>query len=126
MPHGTSPDMTEALVALEHSLWRAESRFDTALMAETFAPGFFEFGRSGRRYTRDDLLIDTGAPFEAQLHDLKITPLSATVALVTYVSERRGTEGTDWGNRASIWDRASGRWQLRFHQGTPTAPIGPS
>lgn len=38
--------------------------------------------------------------------------LSDEVALVTY----RGAKA----NRASVWIRRDGQWQMRFHQGTPT------
>lgn len=116
---GHSPDFDD-LPALEHSLWRAETRYDRALMEATFAPDFHEFGRSGRRYSRDDLL-PTGEThtIDATLHGLTVTPISPDVALVTYRSEVRRPTGTDWANRSSLWDRASGRWQLRFHQGTP-------
>lgn len=112
--------MTPDLAALEQSLWRRETRFDRALMDATFAPDFFEFGRSGRRYTRDEMLFDPSeaTAIHATLHDLKVTRLSPDLALVTYVSEVRDGE-PEWANRASIWDRASGRWLLRFHQGTP-------
>ena len=55
---------------------------------------------------------------DATLHNLALRPLSQDVVLVTYQSEVRYPEGTEWGNRSSIWDRSSGAWQLRFHQGT--------
>lgn len=116
---GRPPELQE-LPALEHTLWRAQTRYDRALMDQTFAPDFHEFGRSGRRYTREDLLPtgETGT-IDATLHALTITALSDTIALVTYISELRGPTGTEWANRSSLWDRSKGRWQLRFHQGTP-------
>jgi hypothetical protein len=94
-------------------------------MDRTFAPDFHEFGRSGRRYTREDLLPNGQTEaIDATLHTLSVTELSSTIALITYRSELRRPTGTEWANRASLWDRASGRWQLRFHQGTPCeAPI---
>jgi hypothetical protein len=108
------------LAALEHSLWRTETRHDRALMEATFAPDCHEFGRSGRRYTRDNLLPTGEAhPIDATLHALTITEISPTIALVTYISELRRPTGTEWANRSSLWDCTSGRWQLRFHQGTP-------
>lgn len=112
--------MTHALPALEHTLWRTETRFDRALMEATFAPDFFEFGRSGRRYTRAELLFDAkdAKNIDATLHGLKVTDLAPKLALVTYVSEVRSGK-TNWANRSSLWDNTSGRWQLRFHQGTP-------
>ena len=112
--------MTHPLFTLEHTLWTTVTRHDRALMEATFAPDLREFGRSGRRYTRDDLL-PTGEthPIDATLHALSVTDLGDTLALVTYISGLRRPTGTEWANRASLWDRASGRWQLRFHQGTP-------
>jgi ribonuclease HI len=116
---GTTPE-THDLPALERTLWQSETRHDRALMEATFAPDVQEFGRSGRRYTRDDLL-PTGETdtIDATLHALTITEISPEIALVTCISELRRPTGTEWANRSSLWDRASGRWQLRFHQGTP-------
>jgi hypothetical protein len=112
--------MTHPLDALELTLWRSDTRHDRALMEATFAPDFREFGRSGRRYSRDDLLPSEEAhAIDATLHDLTVTEIRPDVALVTYRSELRRSTGTDWANRSSLWDRASGQWQLRFHQGTP-------
>ncbi|MDZ4089553.1 MAG: nuclear transport factor 2 family protein [Tabrizicola sp.] len=59
--------MTHPLAALEHTLWHSETRHDHALMEATFAPDFREFGRSGRRYTRDDLLPS------GETHDIDAT-----------------------------------------------------
>jgi hypothetical protein len=117
---GGTPPETHPLLALEHTLWRSDTRHDRALMDQTFAPDFHEFGRSGCRYTRDDLL-PTGEshPIDATLHAFIITQISPEIALVTYLSELRHPTGTDWANRSSLWDKTSGHWQLRFHQGTP-------
>ncbi len=106
---------------LELTLWTRETRFDRALMDATFAPDFHEFGRSGRRYTREELLLDPkdARDFDATLHDFTVHELSETINLCTYISEVSTQKGTEWANRSSIWDRSSGRWQLRFHQGTP-------
>ncbi|MEO8244481.1 MAG: nuclear transport factor 2 family protein, partial [bacterium] len=112
--------MPATLHALELTLWSRETRFDRALMDATFAPDFHEFGRSGRRYSRDQMLFDASdaQDIDATLHDFTEHPLSDTITLCTYVSEVRTPDGPERANRASIWDCASGRWQLRFHQGT--------
>ena len=106
---------------LELSLWHAATRFDRTLMDATFSPDFLEFGRSGRRYSRDELLpVESNRQtIDASLHNLAARPLSADLALVTQFSELRHPGAIEWANRSSIWDRSSGRWQLRFHQGTP-------
>jgi hypothetical protein len=51
--------------------------------------------------------------------DFTTRELSPTIAHTTYRSELRTPAGTEWANRSSIWDKATGRWQLRFHQATP-------
>jgi hypothetical protein len=110
-----------SLRSLELSLWRSETRYNRSYMEATLAPEAFEFGRSGRRYTRADLLpkANDRQDIDASLHDLTVHGLSSEVALVTYISEVHHAGGTEWANRSSIWDRLSGHWQLRFHQGTP-------
>jgi hypothetical protein len=108
------------LPALEASLWRSDSRFDRGLMEATFAPDFFEFGRSGRRYAREQVLPDPAErqEIDAKLHGLALHQLSSDLVLVTYRSEVRYPDGTEWANRSSVWDRTTGHWQIRFHQGT--------
>lgn len=111
----------EDLHALEHSLWEQNARFDKARMDALFAPDFQEVGRSGRRYSRQEMLFDESqsAPIPAILHDIQIRPLSADLAQVIYISELRYNP-TLWAWRSSLWDRSTGNWKLRFHQGTPT------
>ncbi|HWD69086.1 MAG TPA: nuclear transport factor 2 family protein [Solirubrobacteraceae bacterium] len=107
------------LIELERSLWRAETRFDAQFMERTLAADFREFGRSGRVYERADTLAVTGDSIDAHLRDFQLSMLADDVALLTYVSEVQH-EALDLANRSSVWVRRDGRWQLRFHQGTPT------
>lgn len=113
-----------ALADLENAIWQAVSCGDTAFLTDKMAPDFFELGRSGTRYSRDDILsgMDQQPGVETHLHDIQTCALSPQIALVTYVSEVRYDRGTEWSNRSSIWDQSGGRWQLRFHQGTPIQP----
>jgi len=107
------------LVELEWALWRAETRFDLEFMEGVLADDFREFGRSGRVYERADTLAVTGESIDANLRDVQVQMVAEGVALVTYVSEVRH-ETLDLANRSSVWVWRDGRWQLRFHQGTPT------
>ncbi len=115
-----TPNLTD-LPAVEQALWQAATSYDHAVMARTMADDFIEFGRSGAFYTRAEMLAAPNAAQDVQavLHDIAVRPLSTDLALVTYVSEVRYPAGTEWSNRSSVWDRASGAWQVRFHQGTP-------
>jgi hypothetical protein len=110
----------DTLRELEESLWRPGTRFDRAHMDGTLHADFFEFGRSGRTYTRDQCLDAAPAPFAATLHDFAVHPVVDGVAQATYVSEvHHGDDPTEYANRSSLWVREGDRWRLRFHQGTP-------
>ena len=78
------------------------------------ADDFIEFGRSGRVWTRDSIREPLEGPPAAPvpIDRFEVAELGDDVALVTY----RGALA----NRSSVWVRRDGRWQLRFHQGTPT------
>lgn len=62
----TSEEKRE-LEQLEEGLWIAETRFDMDWMERTLAPDFFEFGRSGRVYRREDTLGIESQPIDARL-----------------------------------------------------------
>ena len=116
-----SSEEKEELERLEEGLWIAATRFDMDWMERTLAPDFFEFGRSGRVYRREDTLGIESQPIDARLplknfHARLLTP---DVALVTYISAVTFDGIEEVGNRSSIWSRTESGWQLRFHQGTP-------
>jgi ribonuclease HI len=117
-------DVVATLRDLEESLWREETSYDRAYMEAILAPGFVEFGMSGRRYDRDDILAAEVGPIGARLplEDFTVILVRPDVAVVTYVSEDVA-DGRRRANRMSLWDRAGGRWQLLFHQGT-AVPAG--
>lgn len=116
-------DVLTEIRLLEESLWQAESRFDNTLMDKTFAHDFFEFGRSGRTYSRTEMMFEEGIFGEIAatipLPKFHARYLADDVVQATYVSEVVYDGKTLRGNRSSIWSRIDGSWQLRFHQGTP-------
>ena len=111
----------ELLQRLEEELWREETRFDRHRMNEVFADDFFEFGRSGRFYQREDTLDAKPQPIAAvlPLPNLNIRLLTPDVAQVTYNSAVTYDGVVEHARRTSIWTRTRSGWQLRFHQGTP-------
>ena len=111
------------LTALETSLWTASTRFDRAYMANVLAEGFFEFGCSGHRYSRDEILAMPAVEIGAMvpLDDFRIESIANGVALVTYLT-RDGLDGERICRRSSLWVSTDGGWNLRFHQGTPIPP----
>lgn len=116
-------DVLEEIRRLEESLWQAESRFDNALMDKTFAQDFFEFGRSGRTYSRAEMMFEEGSFGEIAatipLPEFRARHITDDVVQTTYVSAVVYDGKTLRGNRSSIWSRVDGTWQLSFHQGTP-------
>ena len=116
-----SKEDREVLQRLEEELWREETRFNQHRMNEVIAKDFFEFGRSGRYYPREDTLSHKPQPIAAvlPLPNLQIRLLTPDVAQVTYNSAVTYNGVVEHARRSSIWTRASSGWQLRFHQGTP-------
>jgi len=119
------------LKRLEQELWMEATRFDRPYMEKVMAQDFFEFGRSGRVYQREDTLTIERSTIDAKipLQDLSIRLLSKDVAQVTYTSYVTYSGVTEVGRRSSIWSRTGDSskeaWQLRFHQGTAVLDNGP-
>jgi hypothetical protein len=117
-------ELLEVLRPLEEELHRAETRRDINRMWMLLHPEFEEIGRSGRRYTREDILRECAGANEhavIRAHSFALFPLAADVALLTYTSayvEASGVESR-FALRSSLWIRTPAGWQMRFHQGTP-------
>lgn len=117
-------DATQALTlqALEESMWRSETRFDHAYMDAVLHPGFAEVGRSGRLFTRQEVL---DMPFveinmEIPRDTFEVSELAEGVALVRY--ETIPTDSIHGAaHRSSVWIASESLWLLRYHQGTPAA-----
>lgn len=117
----TEQDRRE-LELLEEGLWRAETRFDREWMERILAPGFSEYGRSGRVYSREDTLTIPKRPIDARLplQDFNVRLLSPDVAQATYTSVETYEGDLQVANRSSLWLRTEDGWRLLFHQATPT------
>jgi hypothetical protein len=113
----------DRLYQLEVSLWVSESRGDRGHMESVLAEGFVEFGRSGRRYSRADVLsvpVDSEIDVVLPLADFAVRLVVDGLALVTYRSELRHGAECEVANRSSLWrETTDGEWLLEFHQGTP-------
>jgi hypothetical protein len=112
------------LTRLEEAMWREETRFDLGFVESHLAPDFFEYGRSGRTYTREQSLAVARGEVRATfpLPNLSIRPIDINTAQVTYFSAVTYEGVTEYGRRSSIWSRGPHGWVMRFHQGTPYEP----
>lgn len=127
MPQPLNASEIETLAALETSLWRAETRFDRAHLERVFADDMMEFGRSGRLWSRAELIEAAPHALDVQLPlpQLRVRLLADDLAQVTYVSVvRRADAGEDIANRSSLWRREAKGWRMCFSQGTPVSSQG--
>lgn len=125
----THADLLLKLQSLECELHVPQIRGDIQRLTELLHPDFLEFGRSGRTYTRPQIfkqLLAEPEQSEVQAQDFKLVQLSEFVCLLTYRSARVSESGTleDHTNRSSVWRYEAQRWQMVFHQGTPTSTAG--
>lgn len=116
------PAGLDELRRLEGGLWQQATRGDRAWTDRVLHPDFAEHGRSGRVWTREQVLAMTVGPLETELVDLRTALLAPGVALLTYVA-LVGPGPVQRSTHTSVWVLDGPGWRLRFHQGTP-APEG--
>jgi ribonuclease HI len=116
-PPETIRGITETLIALEKSLHDPLLRADPEAVSRLLSPDFFEFGASGRVWSREAILahLATEDPAEITSRDYICQPLSAEITLLTYISETPARRVL----RSSLWRLEGEHWRLVFHQGTP-------
>ncbi len=112
-----APSDEEQVVALERSLLTDAVRADRPSVAALLHPDWQEIGRSGRLWTREATLDAIGPVERVGLEVVTVTRVAADAILLVWraVTDDRSTL------RSSLWVRAAGGWQQRFHQGTPEA-----
>lgn len=116
----------EELMSLERELHKAETRRDRGRMEALLHPDFVEFGRSGTRYSRIDVLEEFGPDSTLPAivsRDFQMARLAEGIALLTYLSAHLDANGNAHRHtlRSSVWVLMEAGWQLRFHQGTPAS-----
>jgi hypothetical protein len=112
---------TEMLRQLEESLLQPQVRGDVAALNRLLADDFVEFGASGQKYNKADIIaaLPHEPPIERTTSDYAVRELGPGVALVTYhVVRHTPAEPSMHSLRSSIWVHRDGRWQMIFHQGT--------
>lgn len=117
-------DVLRVLQSLEIELHREETRKSAERLQELLHPDFKEFGRSGKEYSRAEIVeefSDASAFPQIEANDFKASLVADGVVLLTYVSAHRSDSGQLHRTtlRSSLWVLLEGNWRLRFHQGTP-------
>ena len=116
--------MIEQLRALETELHRIETRRNTDRLDQLLHPEFVEFGRSGRRYSRREVLEEFAKGGEmppVTTRNFELAQVGPGVVLLTYQSAHNDPSGALSREtlRSSLWVETATGWRMRFHQGTP-------
>ena len=125
---GRSDDLAlveKQLLRMETELLQPGVRSHRDALASYLGEEFFEFGSSGRIYSRQDAIeaLGTESVSRYTIADFSITLLAEGVALVKYRAERQNEAGQidTVSLRSSVWVLREKGWQIVFHQGTKAA-----
>ena len=116
-------DIAETLRALESSLLNNAVRKDSTRVKDLLPDEFTEFGRSGAVYTKAEILsfLQEEQQIAVTMKEFACRIVAAEVVLVTYRSERTHPDGSVIeALRSSLWVWRHQRWQMIFHQSTPS------
>ena len=112
------------LQALEEELLEPAVRKTAARMDALLADDFMEFGSSGRVFNKHAIIdsLRSESPARRSLTDFRALPLGPGVVLTTYRATTHSASGEQpiHSLRSSVWQLLDGRWQIVFHQGTPS------
>ena len=111
---------------LEEELLKPEIRHSPDQVRDLLSDDFIEFGSSGGVFNKQQVieaLEQEGPPdstVRLSLVDFIARRLASDVILVTYRINQEGGTRPESRLRSSIWKLTGGRWQMVFHQGTPS------
>ncbi len=116
--------LLDTLRRLEVETHQPHVRADPLKLEQLLHANFWEVGRSGTVYSRDDVLAefnDHPSPYPVWSQDFRMELLTEDLALLAYRSAHMAEDGTleRHTRRVSLWQNTERGWRLRFHQGTP-------
>ena len=116
-------DLCEHLLLLERQLQDADVRGDRQALDALLADEFLEFGVSGGRWDKAQVLASLPQQLfiERHIEQFTVQRLAVDLAQAAYLCHNAAAPGraasSAW--RSSLWRCREGRWQMLFHQGTP-------
>ncbi len=106
-------------------MFQADIRNSADELDKLVADQFIEFGSSGNSYNKEQIKNSLGSESDLQITatDFDLKQLSSDVVFVTYrvTMTYKGFGKERYSLRSSIWRFIDDRWQMIFHQGTPTS-----
>src|SRR3974390_3267340 len=116
--------LTEELRKLEEAMARPEIRRSPELLTQLLADDFREFGSSGGVFDKKQIIdaLREQPRLQLWLEEFDVKRLAPDLALVTYRGNCRLVDSDKISRslRSSIWRNRDGRWEVLFHQGTPS------
>jgi hypothetical protein len=89
-------------------------------LEELLDPDFEEIGKSGRLWTRGEMIAALVADTDPEQHSISFSDMSGRtvgpgLVLLTYVTQVEGRRA----RRSSLWRQSTKGWRFLHHQGTP-------
>ncbi len=114
--------LLEKLSELELQLHQPEVRQDAKRLSRLLDQEFYEIGRSGQVYHKEEVIKALVAEPTARIYakQFELQLLQSELILLTYISHQLSHDGVAycWARRSSIWHYNNNHWRLRFHQAT--------
>lgn len=114
-------ELLEELQQIEPVFHKNAASWTAAERERMIAPGFWEVGASGRRYSREFILklLQEDPPVDAEsagwrCWDFGLRGLGPDVYLLTYSLDQAGRIT----RRATVWQKTEEGWRILYHQGT--------
>jgi hypothetical protein len=128
LPHDNVSAEAALLRRLEEELLKPEVRRSPGQVGVLLSDDFVEFGSSGGVFNKQQVIeaLEQEGPADPSIHlslvDFIARRLASDVILVTYRTIQEVGPGAKQESRlrSSIWKLIEGRWQMVFHQGTPS------
>lgn len=110
-------DIYQFLEKRERELLDSNVRNDPARVTTYLAEDFQEVGRSGKTYSKADILetLKDEPPLRVSAEDFSFVPLAEQCILVRYTTHSDGQVT----KRCSVWLLQEHDWRMVYHQGTP-------
>jgi hypothetical protein len=113
------------LRALEEELLQPAVRKTASRLDALLSDDFMEFGSSGRVFDKQAIIdiLKSESPTRRSLTGFRTLSLGPGVVLTTYRATSYDASGEQpiHSLRSSVWRLLDARWQIVFHQGTPSA-----
>ncbi len=116
-------NISNTIKDLELSLLKPEVRSSREALDNLLTDDFIEFGSSGKKYTKADILErlpKTIEKVEYNVTDFNVINPSDDIAIATYKTEKIiDCKDKVVSKRCSHWRKTDNGWQMFFHEATP-------